>query len=258
MARDKTGKLVAETVRVTALRPETIEAMWDLFARYYADVERSTFDADLADKRDVILLYDAGDRSLQGFSTVVVYERELEGRRFVAIFSGDTVIEEAYWGQRALQFAFYRYLVRTKLRHPLRPVYWYLISKGYKTYLLLARNVPNHWPRHDRPTPAFEQRVLDHLGADRFGADYDAERGVLAHPVCVGRLKGWVAPIDAELLRYPDIRFFAERNPGYTRGDELCCIGKVDLGLVTGSLSRLVLKPGRRARRALRAQLSTS
>ncbi len=51
-----------------------------------------------------------------------------------AFFSGDTIIEKEYWGNRALTCAMYRYIVSFKLRYPLVPVYWILISKGFKTY----------------------------------------------------------------------------------------------------------------------------
>ena len=57
------------------------------------------------------------------------------------------MIAQAYWGQKALQRVFTRYVVGVKLRHPLQRVYWFLITKGYKTYLLLSRYFPEYWPR---------------------------------------------------------------------------------------------------------------
>ena len=97
------------------------------------------------------------------------------------------------WGQPALHNAFFRYSVRSKRRHPLRPVYWYLITKGYKTYLLLSRNFPVYWPRHDRPTPAWETELLDRLGRERFGDRWVPARGGLRHDDCSGRLRPGVA-----------------------------------------------------------------
>jgi hypothetical protein len=51
-----------------------------------------------------------------------------------------------------------------------------------------------------------------------------------------------VAPIDTGLLERPDIRFFVAKNPGHAKGDELCCLGRVDAGLVSTFMSRLFEK----------------
>jgi hypothetical protein len=249
---ERTGRLSAEVVPVTALHPTAVDEMWRVFSKYYVDVSRETFERDLSKKNDVILLVDSGDRSLQGFSTLQVYERAIDGRPFIAVFSGDTILEEAYWGQTALQKAFVRYVVMVKLRHPLRPVYWYLISKGYKTYLLLSRNFENYYPRHERPTPPFERAILDLLSRHQFGDAYVPEKGILEFSTCMGRLKPGVAPIDTGLLERPDIRFFVTKNPGHAKGDELCCLGAVDLGLVTRFTSRLADKWAERVSRKMK------
>lgn len=227
---------------VPLLSDERRDQMWAVFSKYYASITREKFEADLSEKQDVILLHDTGDNSLQGFSTIEVYAQNIGSRRFIAVYSGDTVLDEAYWGQSALHRTFTRYLLRTKLQHPLLPVYWYLISKGYKTYLLLARNVPNHYPRHDRPTPEFEQQVLHRLSSEKFPEAYNREQGILRFETCQGRLKRGVAPIAAELLTHPDIRFFVDRNPGHVDGEELCCLGRVDAALPFVFTARQLVK----------------
>lgn len=225
----RSGRLKGRVVAVSKLASAQRDAMWSVFRTYYGEVKREVFEKDLAEKQEVILLTDSGDGSLQGFSTLQVYARAIDGRPFLAVFSGDTIVDEAYWGQNALQRTFARYLLAQKLAHPLIPVYWFLISKGYKTYLLLTRNLPNHWPRWDRETPAAEQAVLDLLATDKFGDAYVPEAGVLRFPECLGRLEEWVAPIEAHLLEHPDIAFFLKKNPGHVRGEELVCLARVDL-----------------------------
>jgi hypothetical protein len=239
----QSGRSRSELVARAELPAAVEDAMWSLFRRYYVDVSRTTFRRDLAQKRHVILLLDTGDGSIRGFSTIDVDERVIEGRRVVSLFSGDTIVDEAYWGQKTLHRAFVRYLARLKLRHPRAAVYWFLISKGYKTYLLLTRNVPFAFPRHDRPTPPFEQAVLHHLAEARFGAAYDRSRGVLRFSRSQGRLRDGVAPVEARIAALPEVRFFVERNPGHARGDELCCLGRIDLGLFFTVARRVLLSP---------------
>lgn len=242
----RSGKLAARVVPVSTLDVATRDAMWGLFSTYYDDVARDAFERDLAGKRDVILARDAGDASVQGFSTLTWDHHGHAGRRFVSVFSGDTIVSQAYWGQPVLQAAFGRYVTRLKLRHPSTPVYWFLISKGYKTYLLLARNFAEHWPRAGRATPPWERGVLDLLARERFGDAWRRDLGIVRFPRPAGRLKDGVAPLAEDVLALPEARFFHEANPGWTRGDELACLGKVTLLLLPRYLAKQLRRRARR------------
>ena len=118
----------------------------------------------------------------------------------------------------------------TRVRNPTVPLFWFLISKGYKTYLLLSRNFPEHWPRRDRPTPPWQAAVLDDLASRKFGSSWHPLRGVLIFDPPAGRLRAGISPVEP-VLGDPDVAFFVARNPGHTRGDELCCLGRVDRNL---------------------------
>jgi hypothetical protein len=247
--------LTYQIVPRAALGRAERERMWTLLDTYYADVDRGRFEADLAPKDHVILLLDRATRAVHGFSTLQVYERHVAGRRVGVLFSGDTIVDPTYWGQTALQRGWLEYAMRSKLRFLGCPLYWFLITKGYKTYLLLTRNFPEHWPRHDRPLTPFARALLDALAAEKFGDEYLPGPGIVRHAVPEGRLREAVAPIDAAHLRHPDIRYFVERNPGHAAGEELCCLGRIDLGLATYYLSKLAR---RTARRLLPAWLARS
>jgi len=222
--------------------------MWSLYRAHYARAEEARFLADLDDKQEVIVVRDAVDGSLQGFTTLKTYAHEVDGRRLRILFSGDTIIAAPYQGQTALQRAFVRYLMRLVVRHPREPIYWFLISKGYKTYLLLSRNFLEYWPRHDRPTPPRAAAILASLARDRFGEAYRPDTGTLRFDPPGPRLEDWVAPLEPRALAHPDVRFFVDKNPGWADGDELCCIGRVDLAIGLNYLRRLLLRRVRRAR----------
>lgn len=202
-------------------------AMLELFGRYYDDVDPARFQHDLDRKDDVIVLRDA-EAVIRGFSTLkqlVVHDDGVDHR---GIYSGDTVIEHTAWGQGVLGRAFLRYLLKARVRHPLRPLWWFLISKGYKTYLLMANNFPEHWPRYERPTPPAASRVQRAFASRLFGDDFDAERGVVRFANPCGRLRDGVAEIDAGLLAtQARVRFFQDHNPEWARGDELVCLARM-------------------------------
>ncbi len=248
MARTQTitGQLRARVVSVRSLAVADRAAMWALFERYYADVSRPEFELDLTPKHHVILLYDTGTDELKGFSTLERFSTSVNGKRYAMVFSGDTIIEPAYWGQRALQYAFYRYILAARLRWARLPLYWFLISKGYRTYLLLSRNFVEYWPRHDKPTPRKIQELLDHVATLKFGGAFEPERGTLHFTPSHGRLREEVAPLGSDLLAAPDIRFFNERNPGHLQGDELCCLGKIDLHFAVAYVQKELRKRLRR------------
>jgi hypothetical protein len=216
--------LRARVRRVASLRPGEVEAMWRLFCASYDGARRADFERDLAEKEHVIVLKDPAG-AVQGFSTLLA----LQGPEpFCAVFSGDTIVAPGHWGQTALQRAFVWYLMAQRLKRGV-PVYWFLITKGYRTYLLLARYFPTHWPRHDATTPPFEAALLDRLCRARFGEAWDAQAGLLRYAgndVC--RLSGELADVPTRLLRDPDVAFFLERNPRWREGDELCCLAAAD------------------------------
>jgi hypothetical protein len=201
--------------------------MYLLFERYYDHVDPWTFYRDLARKRDVILLRD-DEGYLRGFSTLQPMTVEVDGEPHRGVYSGDTVIEAGWRGNGALGRAFLRYLLREQLREPTRPLWWFLISKGYKTYLIMANNFPEHWPRYEQATPPLEAALSDAFARQMFGDAWNPADGVVRFGPDAPRLKAGVAPIEPELLvRSPRVRFFQERDPGWMQGDELVCLARM-------------------------------
>src|SRR5262249_40033802 len=121
-------KLKARIVAVTTLAEREKARMFELMQMYYDAMSREQFLKDLAKKDDVILLLDETDQQIRGFSTLVCVGIQHRDKTACGIFSGDTVIEKNYWGQRALGKAFLRYLFAKKMQRPLQPLYWLLIT----------------------------------------------------------------------------------------------------------------------------------
>lgn len=219
-------KVTAHFVQVGSIDDAVREQMFGLMSLCYDSVEPERFRADLSAKSAVILLRDRRTRAVVGFSTVRVDEERIGGRRALVVFSGDTVVRPDYWGAKQLQVRFLRYVAWLWLTHPRHRVFWLLLSKGYKTYLLLANYAAGSFPRYDgEATPALS-RFLHHLAARRWPEAWVAEQGVLRWGAARDRVKPQVAPIDDELLRNPHVAFFVERNPGYRDGDELVCLAE--------------------------------
>ncbi|MBI3724939.1 hypothetical protein HY251_13435 [bacterium] len=235
------ARLATRLEAVPTLDPRERNAMFALFEQYYSSVTRERFLADLSEKQLVIRIF-AGER-LAGFSTIQLIPTDFDGRRLLTVFSGDTVIDRAWWGTKALQRAFFFFLMRTKLARPLTPVFWFLISKGHKTYLLMRNNFTS-WPNRHGETPARVQALLDHVARLKFREHYDAASGIVRFSQCLGAVRPDFVDIPLDEAMDPEVRFFLERNPAHAAGDELCCLAEIRMSeLLRAGAKYLVAKP---------------
>jgi hypothetical protein len=225
-----TAKLKAQIVPISALTLSHKVRMFELMQTYYDQVSREQFLKDLTKKTDVILLLDSVDKQVQGFSTLMKLSLEQNGKPLRAIFSGDTVIDKSFWGGRTLGKAFLGYLFKEKMQRPFEPLYWLLISKGYKTYLMMANNFAEYYPRFDRPTPADKKELMDGFYATLYPQGYDAASGLIYPATEACQVKTGVANISSTLMEgNPKVAFFQSANPGWQQGHELACIAQMTL-----------------------------
>lgn len=233
-------------VEISQINHTQKERMFLLMQEYYLDVDRENFDADLADKQKVILMCDQAGQ-IQGFSTILEETFLTPKGKCIALFSGDTVLNKQFWGNGALASAFGRYLMQVKTRNIRVPVYWFLISKGYKTYLIMANNFPIHYPRPDQDIPLHYQMLMDQFYHSRFGKNYSPkDRLIRFENPKRSPLKGEVAEIGLVELRNPRIRFFQTANPDWKDGVELACVAKVSLWIPLRYSIKRCLKPFRK------------
>ncbi|CBW26631.1 conserved hypothetical protein [Halobacteriovorax marinus SJ] len=230
----KGNKLYSKTVHVSEITPEQRESMFEVFSKYYENSCFNTFCLDLNSKDSVFLLMDKKENKIRGFSTIVnLTYVSLGGKIHRGVFSGDTIIEKEYWGQGTLGVAFLKYLFIEKLKRPFSPLYWYLISKGFKTYLLMANNFDEHWPRHEVKTPEYQQEILNGFSTIMYPEYFDRASGLIKFEGCSkDALKFGVAPI-TEKLKSSNKRvdFFDRVNPNWQKGDELCCLAVMTLSM---------------------------
>ncbi|MCC6457032.1 MAG: hypothetical protein IT328_18895 [Caldilineaceae bacterium] len=231
-------QLVGETVARAALSPATVDEMVQLFSEHYDLVCPEHFRRDLAQKDQVVLLREERQGTLQGFSTLAVYTTTAQGRKVGVVYSGDTIIRPAFWGTPALPSVWIKRVLALAAQLP-QPVYWLLISSGYKSYRFLPVFYREFYPRYDCPTPPEQQAILDELAQQRFGAQYDAASGVVRFVSGATPLRPGVADVSEERQRNPHIRFFLARNPGHAQGDELVCLTRIAWENLTSAGQRM-------------------
>jgi hypothetical protein len=119
-------------------------------------------------------------------------------------------------------------------------LYWFPISKGYKTYRFLPLFFHTYHPHCTQEMPEDARAVLDALARAKYPHDYDSTRGVVRAGVGHNPLRAGAAEVTPARLRDPLVRFFLERNPGHVRGEELCCLAPLTRDNFTAAAYRVI------------------
>ncbi|HZN32724.1 MAG TPA: hypothetical protein VFB80_02865 [Pirellulaceae bacterium] len=236
-------RLSARLIQRTRLTQQDRAAMLALMQTHYENVQPAVFFRDLAEKRWVIVVREPTGGRLCGFSTQTILEAECDGQLIRALFSGDTIIDREHWGDPALSHVWGQFALALIDRYDDAPLYWLLLSQGYRTYRFLPLFFHEFYPRHDAATPEGLERFLDTLAERRYGAAYDRKAGVVRAHAWQYRLRRGIADLSPERLRDEHVRYFAERNPGHDRGDELCCLAPLTRENFTRAAYRVIGQP---------------
>lgn len=247
----KSAKIYTRYQTLEHITVQDIRDMFKVFCRYYENTSLEQFVADLGRKSGAFIIRRKVDNAIVGFSTMGIYHMEVDGKKIRGIFSGDTILEKEYWGNRAMNAAFVKRLLWEAIKDPFTPQYWFLISKGYKTFLLLTRNFPDYYPH-----PEHENDHMKHIVqayCDKLFPGYlNKDAMVLDFGDGYNCLKNNVTPITKEQREETDIAFFEQRNPDWERGTELPCVGRADLAtffqVIAPQVLKLLFKPSRSGR----------
>lgn len=207
---------------VATLDQHEIRSMFELFRANYADVDFERFTRDLTWK-DTVFMIDDQFGAMVGFSTLVARDFDLGQKPVRVVFSGDTIIDRNHWGSQAFAFAWIREIARIKSSAPDKPLYWLLISKGYRTYRYLDAFVLAFTPDWRGTVHSELDSMRDALAARLFGDHFNPQSGIVSWPEPRGRLASELVVLSERELQRADVRFFVDRNPGFAGGDELVC-----------------------------------
>jgi hypothetical protein len=227
---------------VAGISGPVADRMYQLMETHYANTDRSRFFKDLSAKTGVLLLLD-DQKVLRGFSTyLVIDEPKIAGR---ILFSGDTVTQKEYWGSPALFYGIGGIMaeVMRSCSDNVRP-YWFLISKGIRTYGMLPLFFKRFWPSPEPFDAEDLKRKVDILAAKWFGPLYSRGDGIIH--ARQDFLTGELATTPQHKQNDPFVRFFLERNSGYAMGDELACLCEISLDNIRCAAQRFVTAAGPR------------
>jgi hypothetical protein len=214
--------------------------MLELMHRHYDAVDAESFYADLAEKTWIIELRERDAGRLCGFSTQTILTAQLAGRPIRALFSGDTIVDRAHWGDPALSHVWGRLALELIDDATDGELYWFLVSQGRRTYRFLPLFFREFYPRYDAPTPVGIMHTISVLARRKFPRDFDAATGIVRAAARQYRLRPELDELPASRSRDPHVGYFYERNPGHARGDELCCLAPLTRANFTAAAYRVI------------------
>ncbi len=140
------GGYKTEIIQIPDLQESKLQAMCQIYLAHYDSSDQSLFRSDLEGKSEALLIFK--NHELVGFTLCKHYREIWRKRPIQIIYSGDTVIDRAHWGQQALAFSWITRAGQIKRLEPDIPLYWFLIVKGHRTYRYLptfSRSFHPHW-----------------------------------------------------------------------------------------------------------------
>lgn len=209
------------------LGPEIIDLMFVLMAKNYDHMSRVSFEKDLAVKQYVGMIASEDDE-LVGFTTYAVNPKGSGTENYNIIFSGDTIIDPAHWGTQIIVKGWTMSVGWISKSDQLKKWYWYLMSKGHRTYLYLPLFFESYYPA---PEPGPEQYLFKSIAHEvsnlLYGEYWKPEKGIIEFSDNQGSLKKELSDDSFKKSKSPNIAFFLEKNPGFEKGDELVCITEI-------------------------------
>jgi hypothetical protein len=214
-----------DRIITTVLQPrELTAAYWEqiwILTQEFFEVQRDHAESELRMRQRIALFHMNG--ALLGMVALDVLTERFRGRALTVITTTHVLLRENWRGRNLLQRLGWRTFLAARLRHPLRPIYWFFDTSSYKSYLLLPRNFRHFWPRHDRPTPPACAALIDQLAVRLYGAAWRPDLGVVMRSG-ERRLRESAAPLILTRDSDPNLAFFSRANPGHPEGDMLLCL----------------------------------
>ncbi|MBN2534697.1 MAG: hypothetical protein JXB88_17565 [Spirochaetales bacterium] len=230
------------TARITKIRfvnTGELREMFLLKERYFTHTDYHVFEKDFLEK-DWVIVLQKKDTSIFGFSTIQQIETKENGNDELYLFSGDTIVDMEFWQANMLIPAFGFFMLKCINDFPGRKIYWYLISKGFRTYRLLPVFFKKYYPSHKEDAPPEYRARLDYISIVKFNGNYNPVTGIISFPGQKDCLTKEMAEIPESKRRNSSVRFFLKKNPFYMRGDELACIAEVSRENLTPLANRVM------------------
>ncbi len=221
------SKLTYSLISIKDIIQSSLERMYLIMEQNYSSVSFPAFENDLKNKQFIGILKDV-DNQIQGFTTYAINPFELGTFEYNILFSGDTIISPKYWGSQELVKGWCKTVGGLIAGTPEKKWYWFLLSKGHRTYMYLPLFFEKYYPALNKSEEADLFPIIDKCANAMYGPNWKPEKRVITFEKSHGELKEIHTETTLKKVKsnvYID--FFLQKNPGFERGDELTCMAEL-------------------------------
>jgi hypothetical protein len=211
---------------------ELLEALWAFHQRFVVR-SRESFEQGVRAADEVWTLDTPA--GLGGFASVKALRVEAAGRPLTVLYTQWAFLDPALRRQGFLHRVALSAWSRSKLRFPLRPVYWVFTASSVNAYMHMLRSMPIAYPRRNAPMPPALREVLHQAMCQVSPGQWQPGSGTLRRNGEVKYLEGLASDNDA----HPDVAFYRALNPHQSRGDSLGCIAPATAAAALAYIARL-------------------
>lgn len=215
--------------------------MFELMEQSYDHVSHDTFIQDLGNKDYVGLLFDRF-KVIQGFTTFGINPKSTGSQNYSIIFSGDTIISPQHWGTQEMMRGWGISVGRIMRTDTTKTWYWFLLSKGHRTYMYLPLFFNEYYPAIYEAKDNVLKSIADETAIKLYGGYYKEERGVIVFESKMGALKPALAQSTFDKQNKSHVKFFLEKNPGFDKGDELVCLAELHPNNIRGYGKKYIME----------------
>ncbi len=163
-------------VCTNALQEEVISEMWNIYAPYY-HYSAESFRARIQ-KNTHYALYWAGSK-LVGFTGLRIQKTKVEGKRFLTIYFGQTVVTDGERGKGLINRTGLKIVSMFCRSFLTRRVVFWADALTYRAYLVFAKNLVDCYPAAGQLLSKPMQRLRDFLGQTNYGDRYCTNTGTV-------------------------------------------------------------------------------
>jgi hypothetical protein len=223
------------------LGAEERQRMYSVLCEHFDNVDRDTFESDLSEKDWVIRIDDA-EGCIQGFSTLQHMVARWRGERVHAIFSGDTVLSRAYMSESSWMGTWTQLAFSKAAELAPEKCYWLLLTATHRTFRILPSCFHRHYPDPGRPDDAEARALTGLFVRQKFPQEFCEETGTVVLENAIPYRHA--SEVEAASGEHREAnRWFRKANPGYLRGDFLCCLTELEPDNLTALGQRILNMP---------------
>ena len=219
-----------------------IDRMYLLMIEHYDALTKQQFITDLEDKDFVGLIFDESS-TVQGFTTYRINPKNCGTDHYNVIFSGDTILDKDHWGSQIMMQGWCTSIGQIISSDSDIKWYWYLLSKGHRTYLYLPLFFKYYYPSVEPHSLSKDlKHKINEISEKIYPHFWKKDLGIVKFDQSMGQLKEELAEDSYKKSRNKWIKFFLEKNPGFEQGDELVCLAELHPENMIRSAKQFMIK----------------